>query len=104
MKAYLPKSEPQGEPSKMNTPSVDDRRIEVWYSVTHPDLYLLKLVAQVDGRCRVQDPQEGNKVVETFEAYDDAMVFMCEKEVAQVDGRMSLGSETDEVVRAEKPR
>ena len=62
---------------------------EVWIDPLLSPPYILLLLAQSSGNCRVYDPSEGYQVVLTSASYKEAENWLLEDEFEPVEGRLS---------------
>ncbi len=62
---------------------------EVWIDLTLSPPYVLLLLGDSAGSCRVYDPAEGYKVVFTSASYDEAQTWLLEDEYEPIEGRLS---------------
>lgn len=63
--------------------------VEVWIDPILLPPYILLLVSDLSGSCRVHDPAEGYKVVFTSANYDEAQTWLLEDEYEPIEGRLS---------------
>lgn len=61
---------------------------EVWIDPMQSPPYLLLLLADASGHCRVYDPAECYKSVFSSDNYDDAQNWLLEDEYEPVEGRL----------------
>ncbi len=62
---------------------------EVWIDPMLSPPYVLLLLGDPSGSCRVYDPSEGYRVVFTGESYDQAQAWLLEDEYEPIEGRLS---------------
>lgn len=62
---------------------------EVWIDPMLSPPYILLLLSDPSGSCRVYDPNEKYKVVFTSASYDEAQNWLLEDEYEPVEGRLS---------------
>ncbi|MBE9072888.1 hypothetical protein [Microcystis sp. LEGE 08355] len=62
---------------------------EVWIDTLLSPPYILLLLAESSGNCRVYDPSEGYQVVFTGASYEEAENWLLEDEFEPVEGRLS---------------
>ncbi|BCU11185.1 MULTISPECIES: hypothetical protein [Microcystis] len=62
---------------------------EVWIDPLLSPPYILLLLAESSGNCRVYDPSEGYQVVFTGASYEEAENWLLEDEFEPVEGRLS---------------
>ena len=74
-------SHEQGRPDKWDF-------LEVWADLTLSSPYLLLLLGEDSGACRVLDPAERGSVVFMGGSYDEARLWLLEDEYEQVRGRL----------------
>lgn len=79
-----PTSSPAFAPAK-----TDWDFIEVWIDPLLSPPYLLLLMGEPSGRCRVYDPADGYKVVLSGVTYDEAQTWLLEDEYEPVEGRLT---------------
>ena len=60
--------------------------VEVWID-SASGRYVLLLLPNENGRLDVADPQEGLKIIQRFETYDEASHWLNEDEYDLVEGR-----------------
>ncbi len=63
--------------------------VEVWIDPMLSPPYILLLLGDPTGRCRVYDPAEDYKVVFSSATYDEAQTWLLEDEYEPVEGRLS---------------
>lgn len=63
--------------------------VEVWIDSMLFPPYILLLLSDPSGSCRVYDPAEGYKVVFSSANYDDAQTWLLEDEYEPVEGRLA---------------
>ncbi len=63
--------------------------VEVWIDPMLSPPYLLLLLGDPTGSCRVCDPAESYKVVFSSATYDEAQTWLLEDEYEPVEGRLS---------------
>jgi hypothetical protein len=64
--------------------------LEVWSDPMQSPPYLLMLMGDHMGVCRVCDPVENYKVVLTSQSYEEAQLWLLEDEFEPINGRLSL--------------
>ena len=64
--------------------------LEVWIDPMQSPPYLLMLMGDHMGVCRVCDPVENYKVVLTSQSYEEAQLWLLEDEFEPINGRLSL--------------
>ena len=64
--------------------------LEVWIDPMQSPPYLLMLMGDRMGVCRVCDPVENYKVVLTSQSYEEAQLWLLEDEFEPINGRLSL--------------
>lgn len=64
--------------------------LEVWIDPMQSPPYLLMLMGDRMGVCRVCDPVENHKVVLTSQSYEEAQFWLLEDEFEPINGRLSL--------------
>ncbi len=64
--------------------------LEVWIDPMQSPPYLLMLMGERMGVCRVCDPVENYKVVLTSPSYEEAELWLLEDEFELINGRLSL--------------
>ncbi len=62
---------------------------EVWIDPLLSPPYLLLLVGETSGICRVHDPADGYKVVFSSTTYDEAQNWLLEDEYEPIEGRLT---------------
>jgi hypothetical protein len=62
---------------------------EVWIDPMLSPPYILLLLGDSSGSCRVYDPAEGYKVVFSSASYDEAQTWLLEDEYEPIEGRLS---------------
>lgn len=78
----------------MSSPALDPARgdwnfVEVWIDPLLSPPYLLLLLGDSSGSCRVHDPAEGYKLVFSSTTYDEAQTWLLEDEYEPIEGRLS---------------
>lgn len=63
--------------------------VEVWIDPMLFPPYILLLLGDPVGNCRVYDPSENYKVVFSSATYDEAQTWLLEDEYEPVEGRLS---------------
>ena len=63
---------------------------EVWIDPMLSPPYILLLLGEPSGGCRVYDPAEGYKVVFTSASYDEAQTWLLEDEYEPIEGRLTV--------------
>jgi hypothetical protein len=76
------------------TPALDPAKsdwnfVEVWIDPMLSPPYILLLLGDSSGSCRVYDPAEDYKVVFTGATYDEAQTWLLEDEYEPIEGRLS---------------
>lgn len=64
--------------------------VEVWIDPMLSPPYVLLLLGDPAGHCRVHDPTENYKVIFSSETYDEAQTWLLEDEYEPVEGRLSV--------------
>jgi hypothetical protein len=64
--------------------------LEVWIDPMQSPPYLLMLMGDRKGMCRVCDPVENYKVVLTSPSYEEAQLWLLEDGFEPINGRLSL--------------
>jgi hypothetical protein len=62
--------------------------LEVWVDPMQSPPYLLMLLADEAGRCRILDPAEQYKLVKHYDSYDQAQLWLLEDEYEPLEGRL----------------
>lgn len=62
---------------------------EVWIDPMLSPPYILLLLSDPSGECRVYDPTEGYRIVFTSTTYDEAQTWLLEDEYEPIEGRLS---------------
>jgi hypothetical protein len=62
--------------------------VEVWIDPMLSPPYILLLLGDSEGSCRVHDPAESYKVVFSSATYDEAQTWLLEDEYEPVEGRL----------------
>jgi hypothetical protein len=62
---------------------------EVWIDPMLSPPYVLLLLADPSGHCRVHDPAEGYKIVFASANYDEAQNWLLEDEYEPIEGRLA---------------
>lgn len=78
----------------MSSPALDPVKsgwnfVEVWIDPILSPPYILLLLGDPTGSCRVHDPAENYKVVFSSATYDEAQTWLLEDEYEPVEGRLS---------------
>ena len=78
----------------MSSPALDPVKsewnfVEVWIDPILSPPYILLLLGDPAGSCRVHDPAENYKVVFSSATYDEAQTCLLEDEYEPVEGRLS---------------
>ncbi|KAM3096500.1 hypothetical protein ACKFKF_22390 [Phormidesmis sp. 146-12] len=78
----------------MSSPALDSAKhdwsfVEVWIDPMLSPPYILLLLGDRLGSCRVHDPAEGYKVVFTGATYDETQTWLLEDEYEPIEGRLS---------------
>ncbi len=78
----------------MSSPALDPVKsewnfVEVWIDPMLSPPYVLLLLGDPVGHCRVHDPAENYKVVFSSATYDEAQTWLLEDEYEPVEGRLS---------------
>ncbi|MGV0023799.1 hypothetical protein [Phormidesmis priestleyi] len=78
----------------MSSPALDPAKrdwsfIEVWIDPMLSPPYVLLLLGDRSGNCRIHDPAESYKVVFTSATYDEAQTWLLEDEYEPIEGRLS---------------
>lgn len=81
----------------MSSPALDLAKsdwnfVEVWIDPMLSPPYVLLLLSDPSGGCRIHDPAEGYKVVFMSATYDEAQTWLLEDEYEPMEGRL-LASE-----------
>ena len=63
--------------------------VEVWIDPLLSPPYLLLLMGEPSGSCRVHDPADGYKVVFSSATYDEAQTWLLEDEYEPIEGRIA---------------
>lgn len=63
--------------------------VEVWIDPMLLPPYILLLLGNASGSCRVYDPAENYKVVFTGATYDETQTWLLEDEYEPIEGRLS---------------
>jgi len=79
----------------MSSPALDPVKsewnfVEVWIDPILSPPYILLLLGDPAGSCRVHDPAENYKVVFSSATYDEAQTWLLEDEYEPVEGRLSV--------------
>lgn len=77
-------SSPVREPAK-----TDWDFVEVWIDPLLSPPYLLLLMGEPSGSCRVHDPADGYKLVFSSATYDEAQTWLLEDEYEPIEGRLT---------------
>ncbi|MEM8545288.1 MAG: hypothetical protein AAGF66_15015 [Cyanobacteria bacterium P01_H01_bin.119] len=62
---------------------------EVWIDPMLSPPYILLLLSDLSGNCRIHDPAENYKVVFASPSYDEAQNWLLEDEYEPIEGRLS---------------
>ncbi|AFY90533.1 MAG: hypothetical protein CLLPBCKN_007804 [Chroococcidiopsis cubana SAG 39.79] len=78
----------------MSSPALDPAKsewdfVEVWIDPMLSPPYILVLLGDSAGNCRVYDPAENYKVVFSSATYEEAQIWLLEDEYESVEGRLS---------------
>jgi len=78
----------------MSSPALDPAKndwsfVEVWIDPMLSPPYILLLLSDRSGNCRIHDPAEGCRVVFTSATYDKAQTWLSEDEYEPIEGRLS---------------
>lgn len=65
---------------------------EVWIDPMLSPPYILLLLGDPLGNCRVYDPAEGYKVVFASGSYDEAQTWLLEDEYEPIEGRLAASA------------
>jgi hypothetical protein len=63
--------------------------VEVWIDPLLSPPYLLLLMGEPSGSCRVHDPADGYKLVFSSATYDEAQTWLLEDEYEPIEGRLT---------------
>lgn len=63
--------------------------VEVWIDPMLSPPYILLLLSDPSGQCRVYDPAERYRIVFTSATYDEAQTWLLEDEYEPIEGRLS---------------
>ncbi len=63
---------------------------EVWIDPMLTPPYILLLLGDASGNCRVYDPAENYKIIFTSASYNDAQNWLLEDEYEPIEGRLSV--------------
>jgi len=66
--------------------------VEVWIDPMRSPPYILMLLGDSSGSCRLYDPAENYKVIFAAATYDEAQIWLLEDEYEPIEGRI-LASE-----------
>lgn len=64
--------------------------LEIWIDSMQSPPYLLMLMGDRMGVCRICDPVENNKIVLTSQGYEEAQLWLLEDEFEPINGRLSF--------------
>jgi hypothetical protein len=67
---------------------------EVWIDPTLSPPYLLLLLSDRDGKCRVYDPTQNYRIVFSSNTYQEAEFWLLEDEYEPIEGRLNSSSLT----------
>lgn len=78
----------------MSSPALDPAKsewdfVEAWIDPMLSPPYILVLLGDSAGNCRVYDPAENYKVVFSSATYEEAQIWLLEDEYESVEGRLS---------------
>jgi hypothetical protein len=78
----------------MSSPALDPVKsewnfVEVWIDPMLSPPYVLLLLGDPAGNCRVHDPAENYKVVFSSATYNEAQTWLLEDEYEPIEGRLS---------------
>jgi len=62
---------------------------EVWIDAMLSPPYLLLLLGDSEGNCRIYDPAQGYKIVFSGNSYEEAKLWLLEDEYEPIEGRLS---------------
>ena len=61
---------------------------EVWIDAMLSPPYLLLLLGDCEGNCRIYDPAQGYKIVFSSNNYEEAKLWLLEDEYEPIEGRL----------------
>ncbi len=61
---------------------------EVWIDPMLSPPYVLLLLSDSDGNCRIYDPSQSYKIVFSSDSYDQAQLWLLEDEYEPIEGRL----------------
>ena len=61
---------------------------EVWIDAMLSPPYLLLLLGNSEGNCRIYDPAQGYKIVFSSDSYEEAKLWLLEDEYEPIEGRI----------------
>lgn len=67
---------------------VDWAFLETWIDPLQFPPYVLLLLGDEAGRCRVLDPKENYRLIKSCENYDEAQQWLLEDEYEPIEGRL----------------
>jgi hypothetical protein len=77
-------------PSHALDPAQNDWNfLEVWIDPMQSPPYLLMLLGDESGFCKILDPAEQYKLVKEYDSYDQAQLWLLEDEYEPLEGRLS---------------
>jgi hypothetical protein len=62
--------------------------VEVWIDPFLSPPYILMLLSNSSGNCRIYDPAEGYRIVFEASSYDDAQAWLLEDEYELLEGKL----------------
>ena len=63
--------------------------LEAWVDSLQSPPYVLLLLGDRDGNCRILDPKEGYNIIKSCENYNDAQLWLLEDEYEPLEGRLT---------------